>query len=91
MSNDIIEIVNCITTKFEQINQIRIYAFGSAVSNHNPNDIDILIIYKDVTHPQKIREILENFSYQFIHLLFLTSEEENETNFIAAQKCVSVH
>jgi len=70
---------------------IKIYAFGSAIrSDKQPNDIDILIIYVEDTQPKVIRRLLDNMGNMPLHLIFMFPQEELETNFIRAQKCVEI-
>ena len=90
MSEEIFAIAELLTNSFQHLDQIKVFAFGTAIFKENTNDIDILIIYDDQSHPPKLRALLENFGYQFIHLIFLTSQEEIETDFIRTQNCLSI-
>ncbi|XHR94298.1 hypothetical protein ACFJIV_29095 [Mucilaginibacter sp. UC70_90] len=91
MSAEITAVADLLKENFPKTGQIRAFAFGSAVcANKTPNDIDIMIIYVDPTHPQQIRNILTGIGYTPVHLIFLTPEEEIETNFIEKQNCISI-
>lgn len=69
------------------------YLFGSVLEDcAAPSDIDILIIYDNPSTPSQIRENIENLVLiRPIHLIFMTLEEELETNFIASQRCIQFH
>lgn len=91
MRDEILAIANLLKKNFRQIDQIRAFVFGSATCpDRKPNDLDILIIYDDVAIPKEIRRLLQNFGYMPIHLIFLSPQEEIETNFIIEQKCISI-
>lgn len=91
MIKEIITVANWLKENFAQTDEIKAYVFGSAMyPDKIPNDIDILIIYNDPNHPKEIRDILDDFGYIPIHLIFLTLEEEVETNFIKSQNCRSI-
>jgi predicted nucleotidyltransferase len=91
MSTEIAIIVDRLNEKLGRSEQIKAFAFGSAVqSNKTPNDIDIMVVYSDPTIPRRVREILEGLFYTPVHLIFLTDEEELETDFIRKQKCISI-
>lgn len=91
MRTEITRITNRLNENFKKNNKIRAFVFGSAIrANETPNDIDILIVYDDITLPQKVRNILEGTEYIPIHLIFLTPQEETETNFIKKQNCISI-
>lgn len=89
MIKEIFAIVKLLKENIHEVGQTKVYAFGSAIRpDSNPEDIDLLIIYENPTIPKFIRKLLNGFGYIPIHLLFLTSGEEVETNFIALQECV---
>jgi hypothetical protein len=91
MRAEITAIAGLLKENFRETDKIHAFAFGSAVhTNKTPNDIDILIVYDDLSLPQKIRYILEGIGYTPIHLIFLTPQEEIETNFIKKQNCISI-
>jgi len=91
MRAEIITVAKLLRENFPKTGQIRAFAFGSAIcTNKTPNDIDIMIIYVDPAHPQQIRSILAGIGYTPVHLIFLTPEEEIETNFIEKQNCISI-
>ena len=91
MSDDLPSAYKLLKIHLEQIDGISAYIFGSSTRlNAKSNDIDILIIYDDPKLPQKIRTHLKGMCYVPIHLLFLTEEEEIETNFIAKQNCIAI-
>ena len=91
MRVELTHIADILKNRLGLTEQIRAFAFGSSVdTNKRPNDIDIVIIYVDPLVPQKVRDILEDVTYMPIDLLFLTPEEELETDFIRKQKCISI-
>ena len=90
MRSEIIAIADLLRKELP-LGQIKAYSFGSATrEDENPNDVDILITYNDTSLPEKIRALMKSLGYLPIHLIFLTPEEEIETNFIAAQNCVLI-
>jgi predicted nucleotidyltransferase len=91
MTLNIISIRDRLKESILKIGQIRVYIFGSAIRPDTvPNDIDIFIIYDDPAQPRAIREFLREMNYIPVHLIFLTAEEEAETDFINKQNCVSI-
>jgi len=91
MSAEITSISHLLKENIQQIGLVKVYVFGSASRpGAVPSDIDILVIYDNPEQAKMIRAMLDGFSYLPIHLLFLTDEEEIETNFIMAQKCIQI-
>lgn len=91
MTIHVSNIVNILEHNFSNIGYVEAYVFGSAsLFKTAPNDIDILIIYETINQAKKIRQILSDVNNIPIHLLFLTREEETETNFIFTQKCIQI-
>lgn len=91
MREEVTAIVNVLKTKFQYVNQIRVFVFGSAPCPDTiPNDIDLVIIYDEPIHPEEIRKLLASLDYMPIHPIFLTIQEEMETNFITSQRCISI-
>lgn len=91
MIQDIRLILMQIVNSNENLGSVELYAFGSATrSNTSPNDIDILAIYNHTEQPRLIRRLLENLLYIRIDLIFMTREEENETDFIRSQNCIPI-
>jgi predicted nucleotidyltransferase len=91
MRDETTNIANILSENFKKIANIEVFAFGSAIGiDSSPNDIDILVVYEDTAIPDKIRSFLEGLGYLPIHLIFLTRQEEIETDFIRKQNCVSI-
>lgn len=91
MRADIAIILDRLKKTLGQLPQIKAFVFGSAVqTNSPPNDIDILVIYMDPALPARIREVVFKIEYMPIHLIFLTPEEELETDFVRKQKCIPI-
>jgi predicted nucleotidyltransferase len=69
------------------------YLFGSITKGcSTPSDIDLLIIYSNSESPLRIREEMADlFLVRPLHLIFMTTEEELETNFVAAQGCIQLY
>jgi len=75
-----------------------IYLFGSFVYKSNPQDIDLLVVYKkSKIHPSKIRTITKPLIKQLektyklrVDAVYLTEEEEISVNFIKQEGCVRI-
>ena len=71
---------------FEQFD--RVYLFGSVLDDHKaPNDVDILLIYKQYTTKiieeiSRVLSSLENLLGIAIDLTVLSVEEEKDTQFL---------
>lgn len=68
------------------------FLFGSYLNNGKTyGDIDILIIYKTIDSMEQIRKDFQNInSYEIFHLMFLSSEEEEEIKFIEKVGAVDI-
>ena len=69
------------------------YLFGSFLRDPNKaRDIDILIIYKNESHPRIVREALSDIGLQFpLDLIFMTEEEESQFDFIRSQRAEIIY
>ena len=91
MREEVVTIANLLKESCHKNDKIKGYVFGSASrSKKFPNDIDILIIYDDQNVPEKLRKLIKGTGDMPVHLIFLTSQEETETNFITTQCCISI-
>lgn len=91
MTPDIASICDLLKESIQHVGQIKAYVFGSASRpNTVPSDIDILIIYNEPAQPRVLRDLLREVNYIPVHLIFLTIEEEIETNFIMEQNCIPI-
>ena len=68
------------------------YLFGSALrAFERAADIDVLIVSDTHESSALVRQELDGLCRSLpLHLLLLTTEEENELSFIVAQRCVQV-
>ncbi|WP_433630185.1 hypothetical protein [Chryseobacterium cucumeris] len=66
---------------------VECYLFGSILKEPKfANDLDILIIYKNIDHVKYIKESFSSFSAIYpLHLIFFSYSEEKEFNFIKQQ------
>lgn len=91
MIQEIRSILMQIANSNANLGSVKLYAFGSATRpNTTPNDIDILVIYDHAEQPRLLRRLLENLLYIRVDLIFMTKEEENETDFIRSQNCIPI-
>ena len=65
----------------------QVYIFGSSLSKSYPNDIDLLLIYKDFNdkilfEKNKISNFLENILKIHIDITILSEKELKETRFL---------
>ncbi|WP_147565057.1 hypothetical protein [Coprococcus eutactus] len=67
---------------------IQLYLFGSARVSKKPNDIDILLIYPDiskVTEALELKKVLISYLRELnckdIHMVLMTVQENDEINF----------
>ena len=72
------------TSAIDFTNKLRWFLFGSALNlDQFPNDLDVLVIYKDQDDPHVVRHILDRdfpLFYPPLHLVFLTEDEEQHYN-----------
>lgn len=70
----------------------RWYLFGSALrAFEGAADIDVLVVSDTHESSALVRQELDCLCQSLpLHLLLLTTEEENELSFIVAQRCVQV-
>lgn len=62
---------------------VSFYIFGSFLNNKNPNDLDLLIIYENLTDTSLIRKKIKEIPiYETIELYFMYAIEEAELSFI---------
>lgn len=86
-----VELIHVSTLLFEkaeelsvQLPLLRWYLFGSILESSLANDIDLLVIYSQPNEPKLVREVLDDISQRLpLHLLFMTLEEETETQFLS--------
>jgi len=92
MIREIQSIITQIEKSDADLGRIELYVFGSAtLPNSKPEDIDILVIYDCADQPKVIRKLLESLLYINLDLIFMTKEEEIETDFIRLQKCMLIY
>jgi predicted nucleotidyltransferase len=87
--NDIKQIGENISIK---INGVEGYLFGSILTKqHNANDVDVLIIYKDEEQISMIKQEFKPLESIFpLHINYFTYEEETELNFVAEVKAEQI-
>ncbi|GAA3028630.1 nucleotidyltransferase domain-containing protein [Actinokineospora globicatena] len=64
---------------------LELYVFGSALTaTEHPDDLDILVIYRDARHVDHLRQLLYTADLDLpLDLVALTPEEETHYRFIA--------
>ena len=68
------------------------FLFGSITRGVRlPNDLDLLIIYKNDSDAGALRQGLESFAQSLpLHLLLLRRDEEKELEFVKGQKAMRI-
>jgi predicted nucleotidyltransferase len=68
------------------------YLFGSAVRRVPlPSDIDVVIVYSNISDARELREGLRSYSESVpLHLLLLRQDEENELQFVRDQRAIRI-
>ena len=76
----------------KQVNDIECYLFGSILlPNRVPNDVDILVVYKNKKYIKLIKQHFIPLSKIYpLHILYFTFAEEKEFNFINEQKALKI-
>lgn len=90
--NDLKSELYIIKNKLEEINiNVHFYIFGSLLRTQNPNDIDLLVLYKIHKDISIIKKYLYRLANNYpLHCLFLTFDEEIEFNFIKEQDVLEI-
>ena len=72
--------------------QVKIYAFGSILwKSINISDVDILIVYKSGIHLPEVKKAIESVGGMIpLDVLYMTTEEEMEFDFVAGQGATDV-
>ena len=72
--------------------QVKIYVFGSILwKSRNISDVDILIVYKLGTHLSGVKKAIDSVGRMIpLDVLYMTTEEEMELDFVAAQGATDV-
>lgn len=71
----------------------RMFAFGSILRTKPwPADVDVLVVYESAGDAQHVRTVLEPLYNELpLHVLFLTSSEESQLQFVANAKCLPLN
>lgn len=72
-------------------NKLECYLFGSAINTNYPNDIDILLLYSDITQLTNFKSKIKSLEKKYpLHLSYFTYYEEAELNFIINQNAKKI-
>ena len=71
---------------------VKIYAFGSILwKSNNISDVDIVIVYKSGTHLSGVKRAIDSVGRMIpLDVMYMTTEEEIELNFLAGQGATDV-
>ncbi len=71
---------------------VKIYAFGSSFwKKNNISDVDIVIIYKSGANLSDVKRVIDSVGRMIpLDVLYMTTEEEIELNFLAGQGATDV-
>ena len=74
---------------------IQLYLFGSARVSKKPNDLDILLIYPDISKVTETLELkkelisyLQELNCKDIHMVLMTVQENDEINFVKKEGAI---
>lgn len=68
------------------------YVFGGIVSNRCwLNDLDLLVVYKDIADIEGVRSELDDLSLRVpLDITYMHFDEERELNFVSRQRALSL-
>lgn len=68
----------------------RLFVFGSLMREDSwPADVDALVVYESAPDARRVREVLAPlYSELPLHVIFLSTSEEAQLQFVTNEKCV---
>jgi predicted nucleotidyltransferase len=71
---------------------IDLYLFGSALSSAEPNDIDVLVVYRSLATLNRFKDLTDELELSpLLHIVAMTTDEEKQYDFVRTTGAVPLY